>query len=213
MKTILYIHANPKREEDSNSLTVGRHLVHSALRSGTSLRLVEIDAYKADIPFIDEHFLSARSKLAGGVQAEQLLTKERDSIERIHTYTDQFIAADYYVFAFPLWNFGLPPRLKAYVDTIKVARRTFRYTPQGPTGLLSGKNAIIIQSSGDVYSEGHLQGFEHGSRYLSSVLTFLGVEQIETILLEGMDTRAGERENQRARALDKAEQWVKKMTN
>lgn len=95
--------------------------------------------------------------------------------------------------------------MKAYIDTIKVPRKTFRYTPQGPVGLLSGKMAILIQSSGDIYSHGPLQSFEHGSRYLHSVLSFIGVERIETILMEGMDIAPDERKTKLKRAMEQAE--------
>lgn len=143
--------------------------------------------------------------MAGGAAIHQLAPAERESMEHILRFTDAFIAADFCIFAYPLWNFSVPPMLKAYIDTIKMARRTFRYTPHGPVGLLTGKTAVLIQSSGDVYSRGPLQRFEHGSRYLRDVLTFIGVERIETIVLEGMDTAREEREAKRRRAMEEAE--------
>lgn len=143
--------------------------------------------------------------MAGGAAIHQLAPAERESMEHILRFTDAFIAADFCIFAYPLWNFSVPPMLKAYIDTIKMARRTFRYTPHGPVGLLTGKTAVLIQSSGDVYSRGPLQRFEHGNRYLRDVLTFIGVERIETIVLEGMDTAREEREAKRRRAMEEAE--------
>lgn len=205
VKRGLYIKANPKREEDSNSLRVGRHLADAIRRRPERVVLEEIDVYRQPIPLIDGAFLSAREKVAGGAAPEQLEPEERASVERIHRFTDAFIAADFYIFAYPLWNFGVPPLLKAYIDTIKVARRTFRYTPEGPVGLLKDKTAILIQSSGDVYSRGPLEPFEHGSRYLRSVLSFIGVERITTILMEGMDTAREDRESKRRRAMEQAE--------
>jgi len=205
VKRGLYIKANPKREEDSNSLRVGRHLVDAIRSRSDEVVLEEIDVYSHPIPLIDGHFLSAREKMAGGAALEQLDPEERAIVERVHRFTDTFIAADFYIFAYPLWNFGVPPLLKAYIDTIKVARKTFRYTPEGPVGLLKDKTAILIQSSGDVYSRGPLAPFEHGSRYLQSVLSFIGVERITTILMEGMDTALEEREAKRRRAMELAD--------
>lgn len=202
----LYIKANPKREEDSSSLRVGRCLVEAVRRRSERVVIEEIDVYRHPIPLIDGPFLSAREKLAGGSAPDQLEPEERASLERVHRLTDAFIAADFYIFAYPLWNFGIPPLLKAYIDTIKVARKTFRYTPEGPAGLLKDKTAILIQSSGDVYSRGPLMPFEHGSRYLRAVLSFIGVKWIETILMEGMDTAREEREMKRRRAMEQAEQ-------
>lgn len=187
MVQLLYVKANPKAEQHSNSLSVGRRLVDAYRSSHADARIDEIDVYEQDIPLIGRDFLTARMKTAAGAEPADLLPAEQRSVGRIHRFTDQFIAADIYVFAYPLWNLGIPPLLKAYVDMIKMARKTFRYTPEGPVGLLRNKAAVLIQSSGDVYSYGPLKEFEHGSRYLKSVLSFIGVERIESILMEGMD--------------------------
>ncbi len=201
MKSILYITANPKKEEESNSLSVGRRLVEAYRSLHAEATITEIDVFRQPIPLIDEFFVSARHKVSSGMETEQLLPEEREILDRIHRFTSQFIAADIYIFAYPLWNFGVPPLLKAYVDTIKIARRTFRYTPEGPEGLLKNKTAVLIQSSGDVYTSGPLRDFEHGSRYLASVLTFIGVERIETVYMEGMDKHRHEAEAIKQRAI------------
>lgn len=211
MMTVLYITANPKREEESNSLRVGRALVESIRRLDKQADIVEIDVYRQSIPLIDRHFLQARSRIAAGCATADLPPEEQTVVGNVHRLTDQFIAADAYVFAYPLWNFGIPPLLKAYVDTIKIARKTFRYTPEGPVGLLSGKKAVLIQSSGDIYSEGPLKDFEHGSRYLQSVLSFIGVTCIETILMEGMDKDASLAETNLRKALTEADRIARKL--
>jgi len=211
MTTILYITANPKKEEDSNSLRVGRALVESIRQLDSQADIVEIDVYKQPIPLIDSHFLNARSRLAAGKSVAELQPEEQAVVRNVFQWTDQFIAADAYVFAYPIWNFGIPPMLKAYVDTIKIARKTFRYTPEGPVGLLSGKKAVLIQSSGDIYSEGPLKEFEHGSRYLKSVLSFIGVACIEAILMQGMDKDAAMAEANRRKALTEAARIARKL--
>ncbi|WP_251564283.1 FMN-dependent NADH-azoreductase [Paenibacillus pasadenensis] len=204
MKSLLYITANPKSEANSTSLTVGRSLINEYVAIHSNAPVTEIDVYRQHIPLVDEHFLSARQKISSGVEPVVLLPKEKDITDQIHQLTSQFIEADVYVFAFPLWNFGVPPLLKAYVDTIKVARKTFRYTPDGPEGLLENKTAVLIQSSGDVYSYGPLKEFEHGSRYLTSVLSFIGVDRIETIYMEGMDKNKDEAQEKKHQAVTRA---------
>jgi FMN-dependent NADH-azoreductase len=204
MKSLLYITANPKPEELSNSLTVGRSLVNAYRSLNPGVAITEIDVYRQPIPLVNEHFLSARSKIAAGASPEQLPLEEREITEGVHAYTRQFMDADVYIFAFPLWNFGVPPLLKAYVDTIKVARKTFRYTHSGPEGLLKNKTAVLIQSSGDVYTTGPLRDYEHGSRYVKSVLSFIGVGRIETILMEGMDKSGEDAAAKRNRAIERA---------
>lgn len=105
----------------------------------------------------------------------------------------------------------MPPMLKAYIDTIKVARKTFRYTDKGPIGLVRNKTAVIIQSSGDIYSQGPLANYEHGSRYLTSVLSFIGVDRIETILMEGMDLSPERAANERERAMQEAAELARRL--
>jgi FMN-dependent NADH-azoreductase len=211
MRTYLYITANPKKEEESNSLRVGRALIEAVRKRDPGAEIAEIDVCKDPLPLIDSLFLQARSRLAAGADVSELPEEEREAARKVFRFTDQFIAADTYIFAYPLWNFGIPPLLKAYVDTIKIARKTFRYTPEGPIGLLTGKRAVLVQSSGDVYSEGPLREFEHGSRYLSSVLTFIGVDSIRLILMEGMDqnkARAEERRNQALTEAERISEWL-----
>lgn len=207
----LFIKANPKPESASNSLQIGRYLCKILRERFKHVQLEEIDVYTHPIPLIDRSFLSAREKLANGTDISDLQPDEKRIVRNVHRYTDQFIDADFFIFAYPLWNFGVPPMLKAYIDTIKVARKTFRYTSEGPVGLLSGKTAVLIQSSGDIYSSGPLQPYEHGSRYLQSVLGFIGVERIETILMEGMDTEIEQREYKRNIAMKKVERLVESL--
>jgi len=76
----------------------------------------------------------------------------------------------------------------------------------------SGKQAVLIQSSGDIYSDGSLRDFEHGSRYLKSVLSFIGVERIETIYMESMDQGAAQAEARRLEALKEASLAVQRLS-
>ncbi|PNB70901.1 FMN-dependent NADH-azoreductase, partial [Pseudomonas sp. FW305-BF6] len=78
----------------------------------------------------------------------------------------QFVEADKYVFVTPMWNFSFPPVMKSYIDAVCVAGKTFKYTENGPQGLLGGKKALHIQASGGVYSEGPAAGMEMGHRYI-----------------------------------------------
>ncbi len=121
---------------------------------------------------------------------------------------DQFIAADKYVFVTPLWNFSFPPVLKAYIDAVSVAGKTFKYTEQGPVGLLTDKKALHIQARGGIYSEGPAAQMEMGHRYLNIIMKFYGVPSFEGLFVEGhaaMPDKAQEiKEKAIARAKDLA---------
>jgi hypothetical protein len=75
--------------------------------------------------------------------------------------------------------------LKAYIDTIMSAGKTFKYTPEGPEGLMKGKKAIHIHGMGGFYSQAI--GMEHSDSYVKGALKFVGVEVVPTIFVEGID--------------------------
>ena len=87
---------------------------------------------------------------------------------------DEFIAADTVVIGAPMYNFSVPTQLKAWIDRLAVAGRSFRYTESGPEGLLGGKRVIIALASGGQYAEG--DRFEHVRSYLRAFFNFIGIE-------------------------------------
>ncbi len=87
---------------------------------------------------------------------------------------DEFIAADTVVIGAPMYNFSVPTQLKAWLDRLAVAGRSFRYTETGPEGLLGGKRVIIALASGGQYAEG--DRFEHVRSYLRAFFNFIGIE-------------------------------------
>ncbi|GIO95594.1 hypothetical protein J14TS5_06800 [Paenibacillus lautus] len=94
------------------------------------------------------------------------------------------MTADKYVYVSPMWNFSIPPVLKAYTDATSIPGKTFKYTKNGPVGQLPDKKALHIQASGSVYSEGPLAPLEMGYSYLNKVLQFYGIST-EAIFVEG----------------------------
>ena len=121
---------------------------------------------------------------------------------------DQFVAADKVVIVNPVWNFLFPPVLKAYIDAISVAGKTFKYTETGIVGLATDKKLLHIQASGSVLSEGPLEGFEFSHRYLKAFAQFMGIPSIEVIYVEGVGVSAKAPEI-KAKAIEQARQIAK----
>ena len=94
-------------------------------------------------------------------------------------------AADVVVIGSPMYNFTVPSTLKAWIDHVAIAGQTFRYTPTGPQGLLTGK-AYLVLSSGGVYSQGPFASNEHLATYLTALLSFLGIRDVEIGRAEGI---------------------------
>ena len=100
---------------------------------------------------------------------------------------DQFLDADIVVIGAPMYNFTLPSQLKAWLDRILIAGKTFRYGAHGPEGLAGGKRVILAVSRGNFYRAGAPSaGFEHLETYLRAVFGFIGIEP-EVVVAEGVN--------------------------
>lgn len=110
----------------------------------------------------------------------------------------EFLEADTVVIGAPMYNFTIPTQLKAWLDRILVAGKTFRYTEAGPEGLAGGKRVIVVVSRGGFYGAGTpAAAAEHAETYLRLVLGFVGMTDPEFIVAEGI----GLGPDQRAAAL------------
>ena len=96
----------------------------------------------------------------------------------------QFLDADVVVIGAPMYNFGIPSTLKAWIDRIAVAGRTFRYTESGPEGLAGGKQVIVTSARGGVYGDVNAADFQEA--YLRQVFGFLGIRDIRFVRAEGV---------------------------
>jgi len=107
---------------------------------------------------------------------------------------DEFLAADIVVIGAPMYNFSIPSTLKAWIDRIAVAGRTFRYGASGPEGLAGGKRVVIVSSRGGIYSEGAMQALDFQEAYLRKLFGFLGVTDIEVVRAEGVNLSSESKE-------------------
>ena len=98
----------------------------------------------------------------------------------------ELVTADVIVLAVPMHNFGIPSTLKAWIDHVVRAGRTFIYSEGGPEGLLKGKRLILVLASGGVYSNGPAKQLDFQEPYLRAVLGFIGLTDIEVVRVEGV---------------------------
>jgi len=115
---------------------------------------------------------------------------------------DEFLAVDTVVIGAPMYNFTLPTQLKAWIDRILVAGKTFRYSEEGPEGLAGGKRVIIAVSRGGFYEEGN--AMEHLETYLRSTLGFIGITP-EFVHADGINYGPEQREAGIANGFQEAE--------
>ena len=115
-----------------------------------------------------------------------VLDAQSDAAKLAQVVLDEFLAADVIVIGAPMYNFSIPSQLKAWIDRVAVAGKTFRYTENGPQGLAGGKRVIVASSRHGIYSSGPAAGMDFQENYLRAILGFLGITEIEFIRAEGM---------------------------
>src|SRR5690625_3718712 len=184
MANVLYVRANPKSEEHSNSSQLANFFISEYRKHNPDDTIDKLDLYTADIPFLDVDVFSAWGKFASN---DELTAVEREKAERMDKLTNQFLEADKVIFAYPFWNLSLPPMLKAYIDTICINGKTFHYTEDGPEGLVPDKPFLLIETRGGFYSEGPAAELEHSQSYIQGVTRFIGIQNQHAVIAEGLD--------------------------
>jgi len=149
-------------------------------------------------------------QLKGSNWGEQLVTRDLVANPLPHltfdafadsSVLDEFLAADIVVIGAPMYNFSVPSQLKAWIDRIAIAGKTFHYTANGPEGLVKGKRVIIALAKGGFYGAGApAAALEHTETYLKGVFNFIGVEP-EFVLAEGLAVSPEHREQALAQAI------------
>lgn len=179
MKSILHIISSPNGK-NSFSIRLGNAVVEKLVQTHPGSIVRVRDLTKDPFPHLEEAALAAFNTRASA----------DDKGSAAASHSDQAIAeleqADIIVIGVPLWNFGIPSVLKAWVDHIARAGKTFRYTEKGGEGLVKGKTVYIALSSGGIYSDGPMQDYDFASTYLKKVLGFMGMTDVKIFRAEGV---------------------------
>ncbi len=129
----------------------------------------------------------------------------REDIAAGQAVLEEFLSADIVVIGAPMYNFTIPSQLKAWIDRVLVAGKTFKYGAQGVEGLAGGKRVIVAISRGGYYGPGTpMAALEHLETYLRSVFAFIGIKNPEFISADGIQVGPEHREKAVADALKAA---------
>ncbi len=183
MSSILYITANPNTKSKSYSLQLGEAFICAYEATHPMDRIQRIDLYKQTPPTIDEDVLAAREQLIQGDPFRDLNSVQQQKLFLLNQASDQFIQADKWVFVSPIWNWGVPPIMKQYIDAVMAPDRAYKIGPSGVEGLLKGKKAMIIQTS-NVSGVFNQEGDDYSYLYLKSVLNKIGVQDVGDLLFD-----------------------------
>jgi FMN-dependent NADH-azoreductase len=182
MAKVLFIKANSRPIEQAVSVKLYHTFLDSYKESHPEDTIIELDLFEENLPYYDTDKINGMYKLANGIE---LTSSEKEATETVNKYLNQFLEADKIVMAFPLWNFTIPAPLHTYLDYMGQAGKTFRYTAEGPVGLLPDKKVALLNARGGVYSEGPAQSSEMSVNYVNTLLNFWGVEDTTTVIIEG----------------------------
>ena len=179
--TILQIESSPLNER-----SVSRKLTSKVLaelkRKHPDSQVIERDL--ATNPFPHLNGLTIGAFFTPPEQRNAMLS---EAIKLSDQAVDELFAADVIVIGAPMHNFGTPSSLKAWIDHIVRARRTFRYGPSGPAGLVpSEKKVIIVSARGGVYSDGPMKALDYQEPYLRAILGLIGLTNISFVRAEGV---------------------------
>jgi FMN-dependent NADH-azoreductase len=126
--------------------------------------------------------------LLGGFfgKPETLTDAQKAALAISDQLVEELQAASLIVIGAPMYNFSIPSALKAWIDHVVRAGRTFQYTAEGPKGLLNGKKVVLFLASGGVYSDGPYKPYDFQETYLRTILGFIGLTDVTVIRAEGL---------------------------
>ena len=169
---------------------LGAALVSSWRERQPSIEVEYVDLAREPLGDMTGALIAARSAAPVAASADLQL-----DIERSERALADFLAADVIIVGAPMYNFSIPTQLKAWIDRIAVAGKTFRYTEKGPEGLAKGKKVIVISARGGMYGAGSpAAALDFQENYLRGVFGFLGVTDVEFVRAEGLNFGPAQRE-------------------
>ncbi|WP_333608680.1 FMN-dependent NADH-azoreductase, partial [Arsukibacterium sp.] len=179
MKNVLVINSSISGEQGQSAQLAQQFLTQLAL---TPEQITTIDLNTHALPHLDMAELGAwmTAEAERTAEQQQLAAMSDDLIAKVE-------AADVIVLGVPMYNFAIPSQLKSLLDRLARAGRTFKYTEQGPVGLLQDKPVVILATRGGIY-----QGTAADSQtpFLTTFFNFIGLTQLHFVYAEGLNMGA-----------------------
>lgn len=177
MKTILQINSSLFGEQGQSSKMANEFVTRLQASSDAS-QLLRHDLHATPLPHLDgQRFAAFTTPAAERSATQQVVVAESDAL------INELREADIIVLGMPLYNLGVPSTFKAYIDHVARAGETFRYTPNGPQGLLEDKKVYVFAARGGIY-EG--TAMDTQSAYIRHIFGLMGIQDIEFIYAEGL---------------------------
>ena len=181
MGKLLYIQASP-RVARSKSSQVAAAFIESYQQLHPQDTVSTLNVFHEDLPSFDGPAVQAKYAIMHGTDHTPEERAAWDTVERV---INHFKDADKYVLSLPMWNFGIPYRLKQYFDILIQPGYTFTADENGYDGLIKNKPMLVVYARGGAYPEGsETEAFDMQKKYVELVLGFMGFGDIHSVLVE-----------------------------
>jgi FMN-dependent NADH-azoreductase len=167
--------------DGSQSRLAAAELIDRWRQSNPRTTVVERDLTADSMPHLSLAVLAAAN-----TPADKRTATEREAAALADRLIEEVESADVIVITAPMYNFSIPSALKAWIDHVTGAGRTFRYSAAGPEGLLKGRKVFIVTGRGGIYSDGPAKGMDFQEPYLRAMLGFLGLDDVTFVHVEGL---------------------------
>lgn len=177
MKTLLQLNTSLFSNQGQSSLLASR-FVENWKNDYPEGKVIVRDMAIDPVPHLDAGRFAAFSS-----KVETRTVEQQNIVDYSDNLINELKSADVIVLGLPLYNFGVPSILKAYIDHITRAGSTFRYTAEGPVGFLTGKKAFIFAARGGKYAG---TSMDTQTDYIKEILGFIGITDVEFVYAEGL---------------------------
>lgn len=215
MGKLLYITANSKPENLSSSKTVGRAFVNQFKAKHPDFAVEELDLYNTHLPLPRHNYYESRSTLVSKQAFDALPPADQAEVKQMIKLCDQFVSADVYVLAAPMWSLSFPAPVKGYIDCIVQTGKTIKFDgSEKPKGLLNDRvrTFVYVQSSGANIPWLIEPVIDKGVNYVEVIMKYLGIAKFEDLLVDGTGTTEAERQEAIANAERKIENMISTLT-
>jgi FMN-dependent NADH-azoreductase len=181
MPKLLYIESSPRKKR-SHSIAVADAFLTAYRKANPGDEVVTLDLWETTLPEFDGYTIDAKYQVLHGQNFDE---QQQMAWNAVVAVCDEFKSADKYVISLPMWNFGIPYKLKHYIDVLAQPGQTFSFSPAtGYSGLVTGKPVAVVYARGGAYGNGGPGSMDFQKSYMDLLLGFIGFTDIRSIFVE-----------------------------
>ena len=181
MPKLLYIESSPRKDR-SKSINIARKFIETYRAKNPADTVETLDLWASPLPEFDGATIDAKYQV---MQGKGHTPEQAAAWSTVVKICDHFKSADKYLISLPMWNFGIPYKLKHYIDVLTQPGQVFNYSPEtGYSGLVTGKPVVVVYARGGAYGSDQAKGMDFQRTYMELLLGFIGFTDIRAVVIE-----------------------------